>query len=729
MSKQKTHTLDLAQQTIRVADDVRFWPVRERGECVYRVEIPSLRRFFRIGYEEYVFVSLLDGETSIAQACGLAASRLGKRALSIQQSTAIVRWLLENELASLAASPSPIRQPGARPVDAPAGSAARSGVSTWIKRLNPFWIKFPLPGFHDRLESVMPLASPLASRGFVGGAVGVICSAALTLAFCWDEFWASSSEVFYPSSWCWWLGVWIGLKLVHELAHAVACHRQGGEVGEAGLVFILFAPIAYVDVTSCWRMPSRRARIYVSAAGMFAEWVIASLAMIAWSLSPDSVQWRFLMSNVIITAGLSTIIFNANVLMRFDGYFILADLIEVPNLAAEGNASLGRMIRRWLVGEDVADSNLMGWRRHFVVGYGTAAMVWRVMVCVSLAIAASTMFAGAGVVIAMLGILMWVLQPAKQLAAYSSRLKTTQPGLWVRGCVLGWTAVAAIAAMLLVVPIPTATYAPAIVQYQPETMVRAGCEGFVLRIHVADGDVVTKGDVLMELENRSVANRLEELELAHQQTEIRLRQAIEERNAGERMILREKQASLALQIVVVRDQVDSLRVVADRDGRVIGRHLDELVGTYVGEGDAIMVVATDRDKEVLAMVSQEGVEATDAIGDRPVILWTADGRPMNVRLDRIEPRATDRLIDPSLAAINGGPMAVKQSHQTDANDSVRLLEPHFRARFRLPDQGPIDVPAGMHGEAMLGYRNDPIAQRIRVSVAKLWNQADDDTSR
>ncbi|MGB7327432.1 MAG: peptidase M50 [Rubripirellula sp.] len=728
MSKQKTHTLDLAQQTIRVADDVRFWPVRERGECVYRVEIPSLRRFFRIGYEEYVFVSLLDGKTSIAQACGLAASKLGKRALSIQQSTAIVRWLLENELATLAASPSPIRQPGAKPVNASENTAAKSGLSPWLKRLNPFWIKVPLPGLHDRLQAVIPLANPLASRGVVGAAVGIIFSAALTLAFCWDEFWASSSEVFYPSSWCWWLGVWIALKLVHELAHAIACHRQGGEVGEAGLVFILFAPIAYVDVTSCWRMPSRRARISVSAAGMFAEWVIASLAMVAWSLAPDSVQWRFLMSNIIITAGLSTIIFNANVLMRFDGYFILADLIEVPNLAAEGNSSLARVIRRWLVGEDVAGGTLMGWRKHFVLGYGAAAMVWRVMVCVSLAIAASTMFAGAGVVIAMLGILMWVLQPAKQLAAYSSRLKTTQPGLWVRGCVLGWTAVTAIAATILVVPIPTANYAPAIVQYQPETIMRAGCEGFVIRIHVADGDVVTRGDLLVELENRPMANRLQELELTHQQTAIRIRQAVDEKNEGERMILREKQASLASQIVMVRNQIDGLRLVADRDGRVIGRHLDELIGTYFGQGDAIMVVATDRDKEVMAMVSQDCVKTIDAVGASPVILRTADGRPLDVRLDRIEPRATDRLFDPSLAATNGGPMAVGQSHETDSNDSVRLLEPHFRARFHLPDQSSVEVPAGMHGEVMLGYRNDAIANRIRVSVAKLWNQAADETS-
>ena len=103
--------IDLAQQTIRIAEDVVVWPVQERGETAYRLEIPSLHRFFRIGYEEYVLISLLDGRTTIPQACGLAAAQgSGSRAPGSRQAEAIQRWLLKHELAYLPENGPPRRQ-------------------------------------------------------------------------------------------------------------------------------------------------------------------------------------------------------------------------------------------------------------------------------------------------------------------------------------------------------------------------------------------------------------------------------------------------------------------------------------------------------------------------------------------------------------------------------------------------------------------------------------------
>ncbi len=152
----------------------------------------------------------------------------------------------------------------------------------------------------------------------------------------WGRFVASASEVFSVGNWLWLLVTWVSLKIIHEMAHAVACHRQGCAVRETGIVFILFAPLAYVDVTSCWRLNSRWSRIAVASAGMYVELVIAAIAIMAWAAT-DSPRAEFLLHNLILAAGLSTLIFNANALMRFDGYYILADLIEIPNLYAEGS--------------------------------------------------------------------------------------------------------------------------------------------------------------------------------------------------------------------------------------------------------------------------------------------------------------------------------------------------------------------------------------------------------
>ncbi|MEZ6078495.1 MAG: hypothetical protein R3C56_23340 [Pirellulaceae bacterium] len=144
--RRNPNTLDLTQQPLCLARDLRYWPIHQRGELVYRIEIPSLYRYFRVGYEEYLFLSLLDGQTTIPQACGLAAAQLGSRAPSAADATTICKWLLKNELAYLSTDVQPSRKSHR------VGGAATTEWS-WLRRFNPFWIKVPLPKAHVLMRS------------------------------------------------------------------------------------------------------------------------------------------------------------------------------------------------------------------------------------------------------------------------------------------------------------------------------------------------------------------------------------------------------------------------------------------------------------------------------------------------------------------------------------------------------------------------------------------------
>ena len=156
----------------------------------------------------------------------------------------------------------------------------------------------------------------------------------------------STSGVLAVGNWLW-LGVaWVGLKVLHECGHAVACKRLGGEVREAGVIFVLLAPLAYVDVTSTWRLRSKWARIQVAAAGMYVELFVAALATLVWARTPTSVLNQVCL-NVMTTAGVMTVLFNANPLMRFDGYYIVSDLLELPNLYTQGQQYVAYLCR-WL---------------------------------------------------------------------------------------------------------------------------------------------------------------------------------------------------------------------------------------------------------------------------------------------------------------------------------------------------------------------------------------------
>ena len=721
MVRPDPNAVDLAQQKMLLADDIVFWPVRERGEMIYRIEIPSQHKFYRVGYEEYVFISLLDGKTTIPQACGLAAAKLGSRAPTATQATAIQRWLLKNKLAYLPQDSPPTRS----------RTASDESKKKFLANLNPFWMKVPI-GHSDRLllpivRQLRWLFSPIA----VLIAMITMLAGLGTLLANWSALSESSVEIFDVSNWAWLIGIWVVLKMVHELAHAIACDRQGGEVSEFGVVFVLFAPLAYVDVTSCWRMTARWPRIVVAAAGMYIELLIAAIAMLFW-VNTDSPQTQFLLYNIILMAGLSTIVFNANVLMRFDGYFILADLVDIPNLFSESTSEVKRLASRFVFGQRGKPCKFVGWRLWFLRCYGVAAVVWKVLICVTLGITAATMFAGAGIAIAAFGIVTWVGSPLKQFLKYSSQIFARDFPRFLRGCVISSALVALAIGTFCWLPIPTSVTVPAVVRFFPETLVRSATDGFVRSVHVTDSMQVKAGDLLMVLENPELKSELKTLEIALAQNEYRQRGAIGEQDASAQLVFQEIQNSLREQISQIKRKSRGLNLVAQRDGQVIGRNLQQLVGKYIREGDALMVIASESEKELVAVVHQERVEEVRAETGNEVPIRSVSYRDVHGRLDRVEPRATIRLPEPSLSATQGGPLAVRQASHDESiqdTDEVRLLEPHFPARIKLDPDTAAKLPAGMRMQASIGYRRDSIVQRVSQGIRRLWHQAKDQASQ
>ncbi|MEP3898303.1 MAG: efflux RND transporter periplasmic adaptor subunit [Rhodopirellula bahusiensis] len=713
-------TIDWQQQPIRIASDVKVWPVRETGEPIYRIEIPATHQFFRVGLPEYTFLSALDGHRTIAQACGLVTARMGRAAPSSSQCESIARWLIDHQLAHFADAPSPRRERSdeASPTD------AKQPKSIW-SRWNPFWIKMPIPGASSLLQQLSRGLGFVFSTPMLFMGVLIIAAALFGLSSRWSEFLAGASSIFDPSNWAWLLFTAIGLKLVHELGHAIACHRSGGSVREAGLVWVLMTPLAYVDVSSCWRLPSRWSRIGVAAAGMFVEGLVASLAIAGWLLCEDE-MFRWWCHHVILTAGLSTILFNANVLMRFDGYFMLSDLIDVPNLATEANQSVRQLTRRWFLGDASWTSSHTGWRRSAVFVYGVAAFAWRVLVCVSLAIAASTMFGGAGVVLSILGIWMWWGKPFVTWLDSMLSLWDTQPLQVCRGAVLGAIAMAMFGWMLVAMPVPSSVRVPVVVQYDPDSVIRAGAEGFLTELLVNEGDEVQAGDLLAKIENRELRQRIAELEIAQKQNDIRLRKAIESREESERLILLDNRQAVLEKLTTLRKQSDQLHVLASRTGRVIADDLRSKLNTYIGEGDVLMIVAAETDKEVLAVINQAQVDDVRRQIGQPVRLVAPGRQTFWAELDQLQPRASDRVPNASLAATHGGPLAVRvedASNDESSNDdrlgettidTMRLLQPHFRGVLKLPEDEARRLPAGLRLEAHFGWHQAPIAKRLNV---------------
>ena len=718
-------TRELLHSRICLRADLVFIPRRGRWKEWYQIEARHTGRYFRIGVTEYSFLSLLDGNTTIGEAVSLTARRFGPDAFSEDQATSIVVWLLENDLAEMTESPASGK---------PTGTASNGRrKTTLIDRLNPFWLKLPFGNPDSLIGKLLPLMSWMHSWAAIIASMLIWLAAAVAIVSNWTHFESSWSTVLHRSNWLW-LGVsWLFLKIVHELSHAVACRRHGGEVRDSGIIFILLAPVAYVDVTSSLSFPSRWQRIQTASAGIYVELTVASLAALAWTVT-DSPLLSHHLVNLIWSASVTTIVFNANPLMKFDGYYILSDLLDRPNLYTDSTLHLQRIANHIFFG---AKTNTVRSSRQdalLTASYGAAAFVWRMLICVGLLISASVMFHGAGVILAAGGVLLWFCRPLLQLIQKLWQLSRLDPQKSLRATVLGTAAAAALGAFLFLTPWPAGATAPGILDHQELAVVRAESPGFVRQIHVADGEQVVQGQLLIELENEELANEVADIRVAIEQSDIRRRQFIGNHETASAQVETENHASLQKRLTEKVQQADSLTVRAPVAGRVMSRSLVWAEGTYAQPGTELVAIGDDSRKELRVSISQDDARWLETATKQ------FDGKtPIDVRLRsvgitkgtvrRILPGATRTPLHESLTAPAGGPLTVKANSDSDGRSELVLTEPRVTAVIDLPSDVAARIPAGSFGHVWLKTESTPTIAEAATRIATRWIEDQLETAR
>ena len=701
MQPHHSNTQDLIASRLQLTDGLVITPQVHGGTLFYHIDAPHQGKFFRIGYAEYVLISLLDGHTTLAQALTASVRVLGARALTQKKALEVANWLLENSLAHL---------PDAGPAQQVGRAEANKDLSL-LRRLNPFWMKLKLGNPDRLLTRIRPCCGWLLSRWAVACGVLLICVGLIVVMTDWNRFTASSHAIFAPHNWLS-LGIaWVLLKVVHELAHALSCKRFGGEVREAGLVLILFAPAAYVDVTSCWRFPSKWQRILVAAAGMYAELVIAALAALVWRQT-DSTVVQHVLFNIIVMASVSTLVFNANPLMRFDGYYLLADFLEIPNLSAEGSAAVQRIAKRLFWGTPNLARVQTGWRGIVIWVYGLAATCWRVVISVSLISASVWLWHGAGVLLGVLGVTAWFGLPMWNLVRECHRQYYEAPQMLLRAGGVTVVLTCLLLGVFVWMPWPGTITAPAIVEYTDLSIVRCGAAGFVKRIHVQDGQQVAAGELLAELRNDELELELRDLELEAVQAELLHRVAMKERDAGRAQIALRNQQAVAERLQELRAKHAHLRITAAVTGHVVCGDLQHLLASYVTEGTELLTIGDERWKELrLSIAHDEVTEILPLVGQQVRFRLDASGLHQGT-LTQVEPRASRQLPHPAMSAAAGGPLAVEEDSAGSAAQRTQLVTPRFPAVVTItPGVGDV-IACGDRGYALLGRYDESVGTHL-----------------
>ena len=703
-------TIEIARTKLRLRSTLKFTPQMYRDESFFHIECDTESRYFRIGYAEYVFVSLLDGNTSFSEALAITARTLGPSALPQAKALNLYEWLLENKLGSLSESvQNEQHSSGYKPKPQP-----------FLARLNPFWIRIPLGNPTALLKYVRPVAGWIFSGPATLCAIGIMLFAAMRLFAQWNQFTSGASQILSPSNWAWMLVTWVVLKLIHETAHGLVCQRYGGQVKDAGIMLAFFTPLAYVDVSSCWAFRSKWQRIHTAAAGMYIELLIASLAVFGWSWSADPLA-RSICYNVVFTAGLSTILFNANPLMKFDGYFILSDLIQIPNLYAQASEKINQLIGNFLFGTNHQSPQSIHKRPRILGMYGAAALFWRVLIMASMLLAASVMLQGAGLILAFVATIAWFGLPAWNMFRKLSLLASESPLSLVRGLVVCSGFAGLVTAACLLIPAPSVAVAPGIIELPENSLVRASIDGFVEELRVQDGDSVQQGDILLTLTNELRETKHNNLAIEIEQEQIRYQKAIQDHDSDQASVIRSKLRSLRLQLGESQEHIDGLTIRAPVTGKVVARRLSELTGTYLHEGDEILDVEPDESRQFRVSVDQRDFAQAQSLLSQPVEVRVGTRDKVSGTLTRLNPRASRTIPHPALAANMNGPLAVVASSEDDSEDDkdqFELIDERFDALIELTASPSEPMFTRERGQVSFGCRSESIGRYCHRVVSE-----------
>ncbi len=727
--------IDPLSVIVQVDPAVEFSSRGQRAQPVYVAHDRRTGKFYRFGAREYHAVSLMDGERTL----GEISRQLQRDGLlwSEVDVIAFAKELTQHRLAVVVTAAEHARPNGETGVPAAAAvdganteSEAGSARAASAKTASPEpkrWGGVALRLFGGLLTQRFPLADGdrVATRllpgfGFLFSVPAMVVWAALVgagVSVVWsnaDAFSAEVRRVFDQQLWLVLAVLWCVLKVVHECGHAVCAKYHGVRVGRMGIMFFLFAPLAYVDVTDAWKLVRRRDRVQIALAGVYVELAIGAAAALLWWFCPVGFT-KHLAAQVFLVAGPATILVNANPLLRLDGYYVLSDLLEIPNLRAHGRKRLGAMLEALLFRIQMPESPLTGWRRDFAAFHALCSVVFQIVWMSGLVFAIASWAKGFGILIAIVAAAMWGALP---LLRWMFKIWTLEPR---KGLVLNFyqrrlIAVCTVACLAIqyatVQSSPLARRVPVVVQFQEEQIARAPVDAFVTSVFVRCGDRVERGTLLLELDQPELVLQRDQL---MDQRDVELAKAIQHRQRSElalSKVAQQNAESLERRLAEIDEQIDSMRIVATRDGKITTPATNQLLGRYVKQGEELLRVSDPQEKEILAIVAEDTLEAYKKASSskRIASIRLRGGVSITAPLQDLQPSASRTLPHPALAATAGGPLAVQMRQQSESNE---LVHPQLRSVLPLDPLTSLAVQSGQIGR--LTIPDD------RSLVSRIWD--------
>ncbi len=674
------------RQLPRLREDLRLHdgPAQPDGAPSWRILDPVRNRFFEIGWLEFELLQHW-GDARDAAALIARVARDTTLRPSAAELADVLAFLKRNQLVL------------------PDDEADRRGLRAhwlagerpWHQTLLHHYLFFRVPLVRpDRfLEATLPWARRLVRPWFFAVLAVIAALDLILVTRQWESFHQTFLYFFNLEGL-----VYYGLaaafsKIVHELAHAYTARHYGIRVPTMGVAFLVMWPMLYTDTSEAWKLSNPRDRFRVAAAGIAAELVLAVVATLAWSVAPEG-PLKSVFFLLATTTWVITLAINLSPFMRFDGYFLLSDALDVPNLHERSGALARHWTRTQIFGlsEPPVEGHWSGRQRAALIVFALATWLYRLVLFLGIALLVYHLFFKLLGIFLMLVELIWfVARPVATEAAY---LWTSRSDMRVAAAPVG--ALIAIALLgLWLVPVATHVSAPALMRAAQEQTVFAPVPARLVELAVISGQSVKRGQLLARLESPELASRIAKAEVRIRSFEIELALRPTSVQRLERAAVVQQQLAESLaDLQAAKDEAAQLVLVAEHDGVVRDLPSDQAAGRWLNPKQLVLRVIRQDVGIIEAFVSESQVGAL-SVGQHVRFYPGAAGREVvGGSITAIDTAASAQLPRALLASTFGGDIAVSANHPRE----LRAHEAVYRILIGL-DAGAVSPQQVLRGTA------------------------------
>lgn len=634
---------------------------------------PVRGKYFQIGWAAYQMLSRWNGRSAEAVLSQIHAETTCRATLKDLED--LLRFLYGNHL---------MRDPpqgGYRTYVAQA-EAAKPSWLTWLVHHYLFF-QVPLVRPDRFLRATLPLIEWLFTKP-MAWIIGVIELVGIYLTSRqWETFTATFLHFFTPRGFALYVLCLVIVKVFHELGHAYTATRYGCRVSTMGIALVLMVPMLYSDTSDAWKLPSRRQRAAIGAAGMVVECSIAAVAMLSWNFLEDGVvrSLAFIMATTSLAVGLAI---NLNPFMRFDGYYVLSDVLGIPNLHDRAFAFGQWQLRRLLFGLNTPmPEPVSGTRRRFLIGFAWATWAYRFLLFLAIAFLVYHFF------FKLLGLILFaveigwfiVLPIMRELKAWWALREAVreQRRVWVSA-----GAVVSLAAVLFV-PWSNRISLPAVLESMPHATIYAPTPGKIVELTLTEGRQVDKGDGLVTLESPALEK---DLALTRKRIEVEQlrgrRQFVGQQELTKHQVTLEALKARLSQLEGLMQQQDNLSLTTPIAGVVTDRADALHVGRWINRELPLVYVIDPAGEELHALAPETDVGYLRSGQSARFIPEGAERPSLDAQVVEIRDADESSFTVPYLASLYGGKVPVRE----DVNRKLRPETSVYRVTLRLTEPPP-----------------------------------------